>query len=183
MIGNQRCPIIFVAHSLGGLIVKDVRRRSDPYPVHPYLFFRQALDYSDRHHNDLTSILLATRGIVFLGTTHRGNGTGSFAKSVASVVQAIQGVKDNVVGAAERDSQMLDRLRNWFSQNLDKGEFMIFSFVEEVPMPDGKKVRVVYIEDCESKIERYIRSWTGNREYLMILVKHGIRFVQTMLIW
>src|ERR1700674_3157779 len=64
--------------------------------LQPYRLFWQALNYSDRHHvknpnTDIASILLATRGIIFLGTPHRGSGTESLSKLVAAIVQSVRG--------------------------------------------------------------------------------------------
>ncbi|KAL3299673.1 NAD(P)-binding domain protein [Colletotrichum asianum] len=52
----QRRPVIFVAHSLGGLLVKEVLRRSH---------------YSDE--TELRDIIMSTKGVMFLGTPHRGS--------------------------------------------------------------------------------------------------------------
>ncbi|TRX98049.1 hypothetical protein FHL15_001259 [Xylaria flabelliformis] len=69
-------PIIFVCHSLGGIIVK-----------------RQALVYSasrtGRHINHLHSIYVSTYGILFFGTPHQGSGTANLATFAQRIVDVL----------------------------------------------------------------------------------------------
>ena len=51
-------PIIFVAHSLGGILVKRALELSN--------------DLTSRHADDNRSIYISTYGIIFLGTPHTG---------------------------------------------------------------------------------------------------------------
>ena len=121
---------------------------SHPYPLQPYGLFWQALDYSDSHQTtepELASIVQATRGILFFGTPHRGTGAVSFAKAVAFVVQAVQDVNFanvNLIRDLERESPMLDRIRDRFCQIMDRRAISVFSFVEELAMLDGRRVSV-----------------------------------------
>ncbi|KAK3291348.1 Alpha/Beta hydrolase protein [Chaetomium fimeti] len=61
-IKDKNRPIVFVVHSLGGIIAKDPMQA-------------EALDISN-----------STKGIVFFGTPHRGSDTARWAKVVADVV-------------------------------------------------------------------------------------------------
>ena len=89
----------------------------------------------------LTRIFSATRGIIFLGTPHRGSGLSSLAKVTASVAQvALQTVNDNLIRDLERDSQTLDRIRDSFSRILARRTFTLWSFVEELSTPGVGKV-------------------------------------------
>jgi len=113
--------------------------------LQPYRLFWQALDYSDRHrmtNPDIASILLATRGIIFLGTPHRGNGAESLSQLVAAMVQSVQGVNENLMSDLETESQTLDRITDSFFQILNKRSITVFSFVEELGMLDEKKVNI-----------------------------------------
>ena len=86
-------------------------------------------------------IFPAVRGIIFLGTPHRGSGLSSLAKVTASVAQmALQTVNDNLIRDLERDSQTLDRIRDSFSRSLARRAFTIWSFVEELSTPGVGKV-------------------------------------------
>jgi triacylglycerol esterase/lipase EstA (alpha/beta hydrolase family) len=139
-------PIVFVAHSLGGLIVKDVSY-SNHFPVS---YFRpdglpsQALDRSERVQNSqphLAHVFSATRGVIFLGTPHRGSGMASFARVVASVTQVVlRNTNSRLIRDLERDSSTLDRIRDNFSQILDKRTLSVWTFVEELGLPGTGKV-------------------------------------------
>jgi hypothetical protein len=65
--------------------------------------------------------------------------------SVALVVQAVQGVNitnANLIRDVERESQMLDQIRDSFCRILDRRTIRVFSFVEELAMLDGKRVNI-----------------------------------------
>lgn len=109
-----------------------------------YILPWQALDHSDSVRDalpHLARIFSATRGVVFLGTPHRGSGLASLTKVVASVAQiALQNVNDNLFRELERDSSTLDRIRDRFSRILDKRVVTIWSFVEELTTTGVGKV-------------------------------------------
>lgn len=71
--------LVFIAHSLGGIIVKEVLRRSevDPDPKIKKLFG-------------------ATTGVIFFGTPHRGSPDwASFGEGISIVASTIMGVEAN----------------------------------------------------------------------------------------
>ena len=81
----------------------------------------------------LAPIFSATRGIIFLGTPHRGSGHTTLAKVVATVAQvALHKMDASLIRDLERDSQTLDRIRDSFSQILHKRTMTIWSFAEEL---------------------------------------------------
>ena len=99
------------------------------------------MDNHRRTKPDLTTILDTTRGIIFLGTPHRGIDATTLPKLIASVImQAFQDVNIDLIRDLERESQTLDRLGDSFSQILDRQRFTVFSFEEELAMPGGRKV-------------------------------------------
>ena len=131
--------MIFVAHSLGGLIVKDACHVTFLHQTITLTNYpQQALDYSDRHKETkplLAPIFPATKGIIFLGTPHRGSGKTSLARVVASIAQvALQSTNSDLIRDLERDSQTLDRIRDSFSGILDRRTLTVWSFEEELPM-------------------------------------------------
>lgn len=78
---RRRCPVIFIAHSFGGLVVKQaiviayrIWRDSDnaDSPVREAVRRAQAANYRD--------FLCSIAGIIFLGTPHRGSVFSSWAK-------------------------------------------------------------------------------------------------------
>jgi hypothetical protein len=104
----------------------------------------QALDRADRvrdTHPHLANIFSASRGIIFLGTPHRGSDSSSLSKVVASVAQfALPNANLALIRSLERDSQTLDRIRDSFGRILDKRSLSVWSFVEELPIKGTKKV-------------------------------------------
>jgi hypothetical protein len=121
---------------------------------------RQALDHADRvrdTHPHLTNIFSSSRGIIFLGTPHRGSDSASLSKVVASVARvALPNTNLDLIRNLKRDSQTLDRIRDSFSRMLDKHSLSVWSFVEELPIKGTKKVFLVvqhwflFIESCLS---------------------------------
>jgi hypothetical protein len=105
----------------------------------------QALDRADKvrdTHTHLASIFSTSRGIIFLGTPHRGSDLASLSRVVASVTQvALPDANVDLIRSLERDSQTLDRIRDSFSRILDKRRLTIWSFVEELPMRGAERVR------------------------------------------
>ena len=67
----------------------------------------------------MATILDATRGIIFLGTPHRGSGAAALPKLIA-IIQGFQDVNMGLVRDLERDSQTLDRIGDSFGQILDR---------------------------------------------------------------
>jgi hypothetical protein len=98
----------------------------------------QALNRSDDvrgTHPYLARIISATRGIIFLGTPHRGSGATSLASAIATVVQVtLSTANRTLIRDLEKDSQILDRIRDSFSRLMEKRTFTVWSFVEELPM-------------------------------------------------
>lgn len=77
LLSNKRLdckgrPLVFIAHSMGGIIVKDVIRRAAIEP--------------DKNLND---IYLSTIAIFFLGTPHRGSQMGELGEVVRRIVSAV----------------------------------------------------------------------------------------------
>ena len=137
-------PIIFVAHSLGGVLVKDVCHQ---HFVISGAYSWQAIHYSDLHREirpNFATILDATRGIVFLGTPHKGSpvqlpGLGTF------IMQIGQDTSVELIRDLARETQTLDRIRDEFMRILDRRTFTVFSFVEELVMVGGRKVCIAYM--------------------------------------
>ena len=109
----------------------------------------QALHYSNQvqdTHPHLAQIFSATRGIIFLGTPHRGSGITSIAKVVASVARvALQNPRLDLIRDLERDSQTLDRIGDSFGRILDKRTLVVWSFAEELAITGIGKVCMLHI--------------------------------------
>jgi hypothetical protein len=107
-------PIIFVTHSLGGIVVKE------------------ALISSSKEKTRLKDILPATIGVCFLGTPHRGSSsatTGKIAFELSRIFLRSPNV--DILRSLERDSENLDRISRHFSQILLDSKMMIHSFSED----------------------------------------------------
>ena len=103
-------PLIFIAHSLGGIVVKQV----NPYytitlqdSVDLYL---QAL-LQARLEPRYETIRNATLGIIFFGTPHRGSDKAVYGKVLANVAQTItRKPSPRLVSALQTNSDVLLRL-------------------------------------------------------------------------
>ncbi|UKZ79213.1 hypothetical protein TrVFT333_006963 [Trichoderma virens FT-333] len=120
---NER-PIIFVCHSLGGLVCEDALVRS-----------------KERREVHLKSILHQTRGIVFLGTPHHGSGLAKWAKLISQSVGLIKQTNTEIIRVLERDSEVLARVQDSFhTMVMARGQdglesIQMTCFYEELPMP------------------------------------------------
>lgn len=83
-------PIIFVAHSLGGLVCKDGIRlaKNSPEP-------------------DLHKIWESTRGIIFNGTPHAGSELAKRAKIPATLLGLVRRSDPNLLSVLDTDSEVL----------------------------------------------------------------------------
>ncbi|KAI9685622.1 MAG: hypothetical protein M1822_004480 [Bathelium mastoideum] len=108
-------PIIFVVHSLGGIIVKDAIIQS-----------------KGTEGTRLKIVAPAVYGIIFLGTPHRGSKSASIGRIAFSIKQ-LASKRPNLMllQSLERNSETLDRIGSSFSQVLLKQPLQIYSFREE----------------------------------------------------
>ncbi|KAI2488242.1 Tetratricopeptide repeat-containing domain protein [Pyrenophora tritici-repentis] len=92
---TSKRPIIFVAHSLGGIVVKSVLNHSDAAR-------RGAL----KEHR---AIKLLTYGILFLGTPHQGGSGVALGKLMVNVASVFMAADDRLLQHLERDSEWLQQ--------------------------------------------------------------------------
>ncbi|KAK2737291.1 hypothetical protein FQN57_000375 [Myotisia sp. PD_48] len=126
-------PIIFVCHSLGGLVVK------------------KALSYSARVRNEKTlfhrAIYISTFGILFLGTPHNGADVaklGSMLQSIISMVVPTKFVDSSaqLVHTLKSNNEHLQNINREFVQIMNR--FHIYFFHESKPMDlGGSRVFIV----------------------------------------
>ncbi|PMD46365.1 hypothetical protein L207DRAFT_507281 [Hyaloscypha variabilis F] len=117
--GRQECvgrKLIFVAHSLGGIIVKDV-------------FYRAAIEDKSPVHD----IFVSTVAILFLGTPHRGSdkaGIGEIVRRIASASGF--DTTDHHLRALQINSPELERIHELFMKLYDERErhFKVLTFQE-----------------------------------------------------
>jgi len=111
-------PLLFVAHSLGGIVVKEMLRRAKTcLPGQAYL----------------VSIFEATSAVIFFGTPHAGADPRTFLhKFVEKVVRVAQfTVEEQVVQTLLPTSERLKELRDLFGPMAQERDWMIHSFQEK----------------------------------------------------
>ena len=108
-------PLIFVVHSLGGIIVKDALNQS-----------------SSTEGTRLKEVVAATYGVVFLGTPHKGSSSASLGKIAYHITElATRRPNIKLLQGLERHSEVLTRIGDSFLQTVLKYELSIYSFREE----------------------------------------------------
>ncbi|KAF1951309.1 hypothetical protein CC80DRAFT_395828, partial [Byssothecium circinans] len=132
--------IIFVAHSLGGLVVERAIQISEAN--------------AEQH---LRQIERSTIGILFLGTPHSGSDFAPFSKAVGTVLGlAGKRVNTDILDSLRRDSQVLLDVEDWFGQwrrrrSENTNPVQITTFFEEMGLPIVGKV----VEESQVKIPGY----------------------------
>jgi pimeloyl-ACP methyl ester carboxylesterase len=133
-------PIIFIAHSLGGLLLKEALRQS----------WESCLD--------LNSVAESTIATIFMGTPHRGSDLASRGLVLEQLAKIIRfDTSDVLLRDLKFDSTMLDILVEGFARVFDAGRFHVFTFRESrnmrIPFISNRKVvsnassRVGYAEE------------------------------------
>ncbi|PVH92190.1 hypothetical protein DM02DRAFT_576133 [Periconia macrospinosa] len=115
-------PIIFIGHSLGGLVIKRalITARNEP-------------KYS--------SVSESTIGILFFGTPHRGSENAKIPSTLASIASALTNrPSPNLLNALQAKSKELQKLCNDFRHQLPN--YQVCSFYEMKPMKPLKKLIV-----------------------------------------
>ncbi|CAI4212535.1 unnamed protein product [Parascedosporium putredinis] len=128
-INSIQRPIIFVAHSLGGIVVKSALIHSDAAR-------RGALE-------EHRSVKLSTYGILFMGTPHQGGNAVQLGKLVVNIASIFVNADDHLLKHLERESE-------WLQQQLGQygpisGDFLTKFAYEEYKTPTilGKSIMVV----------------------------------------
>jgi len=122
-------PIVFIAHSLGGIVVKEALRRA------------RACESSKPH---IHNVLSATSSIVFFGTPHGGADPRNSLHHILSLSAQALGMQANkqIVSTLMPDSERLAELRDEFPVLCQERKWLIYSFQEEYG--------VTYALSCDS---------------------------------
>lgn len=132
-------PIIFVAHSLGGLVVK------------------RALIYSSQiqgnYTSHLRSIYVSTYGILFLGTPHRGSDVAQWGSRLEWICSAVMPKKvvdsqPQLVDALKKDNETLQNIDREFAQQMKR--LHIYYFHEGKPTNLRGTLRFIVDEESAS---------------------------------
>ncbi|KAK4160531.1 hypothetical protein QBC43DRAFT_113210 [Cladorrhinum sp. PSN259] len=122
-------PFLFVAHSLGGIIVKDAIRRSD-------------------------TCQRRTKLIIFLGTPHRGSayaGWGDIASNLALL--ALQDSNKKIIKTLEESNEVLDNIHEEFKTIADRSRIQIHSLQEARGIAGMKGLHNKVVDDFSSKLD------------------------------
>lgn len=134
---NPARPIMFIAHSLGGIVVKEMLRKSSMC----------RLGQSHLH-----SVFNSTTGIIFFGTPHGGSDPRGILQSVAERVIKVVGftVNQQIVNTLLPSSERLRELRDEFAPLASQQGWVVHSFQEQmgVKLLNGRKV----VDDTSSYI-------------------------------
>ncbi|KAF7164512.1 hypothetical protein CNMCM6106_001030 [Aspergillus hiratsukae] len=121
-------PIIFVTHSLGGLVCKKAILRSRNNP--------------DAH---LRNIFNCTKGIIFMGTPHKGSWMADWAKISAGALGLVKSTNKSLLDVLRTDNQLLEAIQFDFWSMIrelrESGRRLeVICFFEELPLPVVGKV-------------------------------------------
>ena len=126
---QQGRPIIFICHSLGGLVVQKALLHSDESP--------------DLLYNDVVD---STADVIFMGTPHRGSTLANWGGLGADFAHIVKDVNQAIVKLLRPDSEILFQLRDSFIKLVirrakqEKGSIKIKCYFEELGMTLMKKV-------------------------------------------
>lgn len=114
---NSKRPIVWVSHSLGGIVVKKTI-------INAYI----SGDYYESIHN-------ATRGVVFFGTPHRGGNFATLGDRMAKICRVVSGdVRNNIMEALRTDSMFAGDINKDFARRAMALELRVLNFIENLPM-------------------------------------------------
>ena len=136
MRNGDATPIIFVAHSLGGIIVKDALNQS-----------RSVVG------SRLKSIIPTVRAVCFLGTPHRGSKAATLGK-IAYRITTVATKRPNtqLLQGLEKNSETLDRIADDFTQTLLEYNIQLYSFREEKETRRYLLFNVMVVDAFSAKI-------------------------------
>lgn len=131
-------PIIFVVHSLGGLVTKQC------------LIYSRSIDHPNAEH--LRSIFVSTYGILFMGTPHLGSDLakwGTLLQSIASAAlpRRFFDSSSHLVEALKTNNETLQNINRQFNEIMPK--LRIYLFYEGKPM-DLRSTRQFVVDEASA---------------------------------
>ena len=130
-------PIIFVAHSLGGILVKEGLHWSKSHISPRYQQLHQC-----------------TKHVVFLGVPHRGSKIASMGETLARLANAsLQDTNKHLVSSLEVENELLDRINSEFVKMVQLEDFSVYSFQESSGLSGLKGFSGKVVSDYSSKLD------------------------------
>ncbi|KAF2010990.1 hypothetical protein BU24DRAFT_377777, partial [Aaosphaeria arxii CBS 175.79] len=122
-------PLVFIAYSLGGIVLKDAIRRSE-------LARNQ------------------TKLIVFLGTPHRGSAYAGWGEVIFNLSSlALQDSNKKIIKRLEHNDEVLDNIHEEFKTIVFGGTMKIHSFQEAQGITGMKGASAKVVDDFSSKLD------------------------------
>lgn len=121
-------PLIFVAHSLGGMVCKEAILQSRNNPE-----------------GHLKKIFECTKGIIFIGTPHMGSWMADWARLPASALGVVKSTNKSLLKVLETDNQLLESVQVRFLGMIrdlreSNRRLEVTCFFEELPLLGVGKV-------------------------------------------
>lgn len=138
---DHKRPIVWVSHSLGGLVVKKAI-------INAYI----SGEYYESIHD-------ATKGVVFFGTPHRGGHLATLGDQMAKICRAVSGdVRNNIMEALRTDSMFAGDINKDFARRAKALELRVLNFIETLPI-----VRHIGLVSLLFELRRFISNrWKLN---------------------
>lgn len=113
--GCRERPIIFIAHSLGGLVSE------------------QALLICGEGEENLEKVFQSMRGIIFMGTPHAGADLANWGYTLATYLNIVRKTNSAILDPLRKKSDVLTAVQQQFQQSLGKPgvSIKIYCFFEE----------------------------------------------------
>jgi hypothetical protein len=136
-------PLIFIAHSLGGLLLKAVLRQASE---------TDATTPDGRVIHDVSE---STIGTIFLGTPHRGSDYAQLGELIANVARAVQFDRsNNVLKDLNINSTILEILNDSFKKMCSTQKFTLVTFEE------GRGLGIPIVAR-----DKVVQSWSAHLDY------------------
>ncbi|KAI8275902.1 hypothetical protein K4K56_001248 [Colletotrichum sp. SAR 10_98] len=132
---HPKRPLIFICHSLGGIIVKAVRLTDSTLQIFANIKWhtKAIVEASLNANLKYQQIRDATYGLVFFATPHHGSDYADLGGVAATIAGAVlRQPKNSFLDSLKRDSLFSDTLKKHFRHRLE--DFKIISFYETLPM-------------------------------------------------
>ena len=130
-------PIIFVAHSLGGILVKEGLHWSKSH-ISPR--FRQ--------------LHQRTKDVIFLGVPHRGSEMANMGEILARLANvALRDTNKPLLSSLEVENELLDRINSEFGKMVQLEDFGVYSFQESSGLSGLKGFSGKVVSDFSSKLD------------------------------
>jgi hypothetical protein len=133
---------LFICHSLGGILVKDVLRRCEPGRE----------KHGPKRNEDICD---STIGIIFMGTPHRGGNYGSLGKTAERVVRYLSfDTNNSILRDLQGNSTAFEIINDEFLRMLHNRSppITIYSFQESLGLAGIRGLSEKVVDDESSKL-------------------------------